>query len=386
MKKIILEELNKLKEELWNISDYIYNNPEPGNKEFKAVEKLTAFLKKNNFEVEIGIIDKPTAFKAIYKSCKEGPNIAFLCEYDALPEVGHGCGHNMIGTMGAGAAAALSKVLDRTGGQITVFGTPAEECDGGKVYMVEAGIFNGIDVAMLVHPDGVTHESGTSNAMDAIQFHFTGKASHAASAPEEGINALDAVILTFNGINALRQHVTTDVKIHGIIKEGGVAANIVPDNATAQFYVRAATREKLDPVVEKVKNIARGASLMTGASLEISNYELSYDNMNTNSVLSKTFTDNLRYMGVKDILPAENGYGSADMGNVSKVVPSIHPYIGIGCPGVAGHTEEFADNTVTEKGHEALIQGAAAMALTGYDVITDNELLKRIKEEFAGGV
>lgn len=382
MKETILKELKKIKEELCNISEYIYNNPELGNKEFKAIEKLTDFLRNNSFEVEVGIVNKPTAFKAIYKSDKKGPNIAFLCEYDALPQIGHGCGHNMIGTMGVGAAVALSKVLNSIGGQITVFGTPAEETDGAKVELVDKGVFDGIDAAMMVHPEGSTYESGSSLAMDAIQFDFTGKASHAAASPEEGINALDAVILTFNGINALRQHVTTDIRIHGIIKEGGVAANIVPDKAIAQFYVRASTRKKLDPVVEKVKNIAKGASLMTGSSLEISNYEISYDNMNTNTILSKTFTENLKYIGVKEILPAKAEYGSADMGNVSKVVPAIHPYIGIGCPEVAGHTKEFADNTVTEKGHEALIQGAAAMALTGYDVIVDKELLKQIKEEF----
>lgn len=386
MKEMIIKELNKIEEELCSISEYIYNNPELGNQELKAVGKLTDFLKKNNFEVEVGIVNKPTAFKGSYKSGKEGPNIAFLCEYDALPQVGHGCGHNMIGTMGVGAAAALSKVLSNIGGQITVFGTPAEETDGAKVELVDKGVFTGVDVAMMVHPEGSTYESGSALAMDAIQFDFTGKASHAASSPEEGINALDAVILTFNGINALRQHVTTDTRIHGVIKEGGVAANIVPDKAVAQFYVRASTREKLDPLVEKVKNIARGAALMTGASLQISNYEISYDNMNTNSGLSNTFTKNLRYVGVDAILPAKAEYGSADMGNVSKVVPAIHPYIGIECPNVAGHTKEFADNTVTEKGHEALIKGAAAMALTGYDVIVNKELLKQIKEEFERGI
>ncbi|MBV7274259.1 M20 family metallopeptidase [Clostridiaceae bacterium UIB06] len=382
MKETILKELEKMKEELWNISEYIYKNPELGNREFKAVEKLTDFLRNNSFKVEIGIVNKPTAFKASYKSGKEGPNIAFICEYDALPQIGHGCGHNMIGTMGVGAAVALSKVLNCLGGQITVLGTPAEETDGAKVDLVDKGEFDGIDVAMMVHPEGSTYESGSSLAMDAIQFDFTGKASHAASSPEEGINALDAVILTFNGINALRQHVPSDTRIHGIIKEGGVAANIVPDKAIAQFYVRSSTRKKLDLIVEKIKNIAKGAELMTGASLEISNYEISYDNMNTNGILSEAFAENLRYIGVKDILPAKAEYGSADMGNVSKVVPAIHPYIGIGCPNVAGHTKEFAYNTVTENGREALIQGAAAMALTGYDVIIDNKLLKQIKEEF----
>lgn len=381
MKDIIIKELEKIKSQLYNLSDYIYNNPELGNQEFKALDKLTSFLKENNFKVETGIVNKATAFRAEYKGTKEGPKVAFLCEYDALPAVGHGCGHNMIGTMGVGAAVALSKVLDKIGGEIVVLGTPAEECDGAKVYMAEKGVFNGVDAAMILHPSQVTSESGTSLAMDAIQFHFKGKASHAAAEPEAGINALDAVILTFNGINALRQHVTSDVRIHGIVKEGGVAANIVPDSATAQFYVRSLKREYLNEVVEKVKNVARGAALMTGATLEISNYEVSYDNMKTNKTLSEVFNNNLKLAGEPEILPAPENLGSIDMGNVSYVVPSIHPHIGIGCD-APSHSREFADATVTEYAHEALVRGAAALALSGYDVITDAALLETIKKEF----
>lgn len=381
MRDLILKELQNIKYKLKEINEYIYNNPEIGNKEFKAVEKLTSFLKENGFQVDLMVLDKPTAFKAVFKSDKAGANIAFLCEYDALPGIGHGCGHNMIGTMGVGAAIALSKVLQDIGGQITVFGTPAEETDGAKVDMAKQGIFNNIDVAMILHPADVTYESGASLAMDALQFDFKGKSSHAAAQPEEGINALDAVIQTFNGINALRQHVTSDVRIHGIIKEGGIAANIVPDKAVAQFYVRARTRETLDLVVEKVKNVARGAAIITGAELQISNYEISYDNMITNTTLSKAFNDNLKCVGIENILPAKDGYGSIDMGNVSRVVPAIHPYIGIGCS-AAGHSREFAEATVTSKAEGVLIQGAAALALTAYDVITKGELLKNIKKEF----
>lgn len=382
MKDLILKELENIKHRLWDISDYIYNNPEHGNEEFKAVEKLTAFLEENNFAVEKEIINKPTAFKATYKSNKEGPNIAYLCEYDALPEIGHGCGHNMIGTMGVGAAVALSKVLDSIGGQITVLGTPAEETDGAKVEMAEKGVLENVDVAMVLHPAEATYESGASLAMDALQFHFKGKASHAASEPESGINALDAAILTFNGINALRQHVTSDVRIHGIIKEGGIAANIVPDKAIAQFYVRANKRDALNKVVEKVKNVAKGAALMTGAELEISNYEISYDNMKTNEILSTVFNNNLKYVGVEEILPAKSSYGSIDMGNVSNVVPAIHPYIGIGCGDAAAHSREFANATITDEAHAALIHGAGALALTGCKVIQDKEILAKIKEEF----
>lgn len=383
MKDIIAKEIQSLKEKLSEISDYICNNPEMGNQEFKAVEKLTSFLKTNGFSVETGIIGKPTAFKAVFDSGKPGPTVAYLCEYDALPGVGHGCGHNMIGTMSCGAAVGLSKALDKTGGRIVVLGTPAEETDGAKVDMAEKEVFKDIDVAMILHPEDKTYESSNSLAMDALQFDFKGRASHAASSPEEGINALDAVILAFNGINALRQHVTSDVRIHGIVKEGGKAANVVPDRAIAQFYVRTGTKKYLKEVAEKVKNIARGAALMTGASLEISNYEISYDDMKTNQKLSKAFTENLKQTGVNEIHHERSSYGSIDMGNVSNVVPAIHPYISISDTKLVGHTAEFRDATLTDKAHDSLIKGACALALTGYDVLTDKELLKQIKEEFA---
>ncbi|HSQ33983.1 MAG TPA: M20 family metallopeptidase [Peptostreptococcaceae bacterium] len=382
MKNIILDELAKFKKNMIDINDFMYNNPELGNEEHKAVEKLTNFLGEHNFNIEIGVADIPTAFRAIYESKIPGPSIAYLCEYDALPQIGHGCGHNMIGTMSTGAAIALSKTIDKIGGKIVVLGTPAEETDGGKVYMVEKGIFDDVDVAMILHPGSESTKSGESLAMDAIQFEFRGKASHAAASPEEGINALDGVIQTFNGINALRQHIKSDVRIHGIVKEGGVAANIVPDYAVAQFYVRAKEREYLDKVVEKVKNVARGASLMTGATLEISNYEISYDNLKTNKTLSKLFTENLKNAGVKEINEPRSSFGSIDMGNVSLVVPSIHPYIGLDCLNITSHSREMADMTVSDIGHERLIQGATALAFTGYDIISDENLLNKIKEEF----
>lgn len=382
MKEIIISNIQSLKAQLWEISDYICNNPELGNQEYKAAERLTTFLRDKGFAVETGIVGRPTAFRAVRNSGKPGPSVAFLCEYDALPEIGHGCGHNIIGTIGIGAAAGLGSVLDKTGGRIVVLGTPAEETSGAKVDMAEQGVFADIDAAMMLHPDDRTSESGSSLALDAIQFEFKGKASHAASAPHEGINALDAVILTFNGVNALRQHVTPDVRIHGVITEGGKAANIVPDRAVAQFYVRAGQRSYLMELTERVKNIARGAALMTGASLEISNYETSYDNMNTNQNLSKAFNENLRLVGIDEIDPPRGSFGSLDMGNVSYVVPAVHPCISISDQKLVGHTAEFRNATLTEKAHDSIIKGACALALTGYDILTDKELLESVKAEF----
>lgn len=382
MKDLLVKEIEALTEALLETSDFICSNPEMGNQEFKAVEKLTSLLASHGFTIEKNIVNKATAFKGVFDSNKPGPSIAYLCEYDALPEIGHGCGHNMIGTMSVGAAIALSKALDKTGGRIVVLGTPAEETDGAKVDMSEQGVFDDIDVAMILHPDDKNHKSGQSLAMDAIQFDFKGKASHAASAPHEGINALDAVILTFTGINALRQHITPDARIHGIIKEGGKAANIIPDRAIAQFYVRAGKKKYLKELVSKVKDVAKGAALMTGATLDISNYEISYDDMNTNQTLSDAFTANLKALGISDIHPPRSSYGSIDMGNVSNKVPAIHPYISISDTPLVAHTEHFREATMTAKAHQALIKGAASLALTGYDVLTDNALLLKIKEEF----
>ncbi|RLQ95568.1 M20 family peptidase [Falsibacillus albus] len=377
-----MELTDKMKEEFYEISEYIYQNPELGDKEYKSSQKLITFLKDHGFYVEKGIVNRETAFKAVFKSDKPGPVIAYLCEYDALPEIGHGCGHNMIGTMSMAAGVILSKFVSETGGEIMVLGTPAEETNGAKVAMAEQGVFEGIDAAMMVHPSGQSYESGESLAMDAIEFEYHGKTSHAAASPEKGINALDAVLMLFNGINALRQQVRQDVRMHGIIADGGVAANVIPDYARAQFYFRAKDRGYLNEIVEKVKGIAEGASRMTGAELKMNNYELSYDDMVTNHALSSAFTANLKFAGVDEVKQASKGLGSLDMGNVSHVVPAIHPYIGLDCPGLIGHTREMAQLTVSEQGKRALIQGIKALALTGYDVLTDRDLLERIKAEF----
>jgi amidohydrolase len=382
MKDQLKSHLETIQNSLWQISDHLYHHPELGDQEFESMERLVEFLQQHQFTVEKGIVGRATAFKAVYDSKKEGPTIAYLSEYDALPGVGHGCGHNLIGTMSAGAGVLLSKVVDEIGGRVVVLGTPAEETNGAKVPMAEQGIFEDIDAAMILHPADESYESGNSLAMDAIQFDYRGQTSHAAASPEKGINALDAVLQLFNGINALRQHVTSDVRIHGIIKEGGVAANIVPDKAVAQFYVRAKDRSYLNEVVEKVKNIAQGAALMTGAELHISNYELSYDNMITNQTLSQLFTNNLLTSGVKEVKKAKQTYGSIDMGNVSQVVPAIHPYIGLDSPGLIAHTKEFADLTITENSHMILSKGALALASTGYDLITNQDDLEKMKQEF----
>ena len=376
MKERLFNEGQLIKERLAEISDYIYRNPELGNEEYKAAEALTSFLKEHNFSVESNIAGMETAFKATFESGKPGLTVGYLCEYDALPKIGHGCGHNMIGVMSAGAGVVLSKVLSEIGGKVIVYGTPAEETNGGKVILTEAGVFDELDAAMIVHPDGETRASGSSSALYPLRFIYKGKTAHAASCPEKGINALNSVIQLFNGIDALRQHVTPDVRMHGIITKGGVAANIVPDEAVADFYFRASTKERVTEVVEKVKKIAEGAALMTGATLEMERYELPYDDLKTNETLSEMFNENLRALGITDIKEAKTTGGSSDIGNVSHVAPTIHPYIGItDCP-MVGHSVEMAKATTTSKAHDRLLIAALAMAYTGYDIINNGKSLR----------
>lgn len=383
MKEKICAIIKEIKEDLIDLNEYIYNNPELGNEEFKSCKAHIDLLKKHNFHIEEKYLGIETGFKAEYRGKKEGPTIAYLAEYDALPEIGHGCGHNLLGTVSTGAGIVLSKFINDIGGNVVVFGTPAEETNGSKVILANKGAFNDISVAMLCHPNENYSESGSSMAIEPIQFTFKGKTSHAAAAPERGINALDGAILTFNGINALREHILPTAKIHGVIIEGGKAANVVPDLAIAQFYVRANTKKYLNELSEKVKNCARGASIQTGTELEITNYEFSNDNLITNKVLSEGFTKNLKIFGVEDIEKSKPSYGSTDMGNVSQVCPSIHPYFGIAKnQGIVSHTKEFRDATVTKEAYESMKNTIGALVLTGINVIEDEKLLLDIKKEF----
>ena len=368
--------------ELAGISNYLYENPELGDQEYKAVKLLTDFFSKNGFEVENSIYGLDTTFRAVYDSHKEGAHIALFCEYDALPQIGHGCGHNLISAMSAGAALGLKSVLDETGGKVTVFGTQAEETSGVKGILAEKGAYKDVTVAMMAHPAAVSEESGSSLALHAIKFEYFGKAAHAAAAPEKGINALDGVILLYNGINALRQHVTSDVRIHGIISSGGAAPNIVPDYAEAKFYFRAKEKANLEMVVAKIKECAVGAAKMTGATVKISYFENSYDNLRTNQALSDLFSANLFGLGETDVKPAGDGVGSIDMGNVSQEVPTIHPWIGAGDSSLIIHSKEFADHTITDLGKTTIYKGACALGLTAYDVITSKENQEKIKKEF----
>ncbi|MBR2565924.1 MAG: M20 family metallopeptidase [Paenibacillus sp.] len=370
-----------------DISSYIGAHPELGNEEYLASARLKEELNFHGFEVEAPILGLDTAFIGTYASKKAGPTIALLCEYDALPEIGHACGHHLICMMSLGAAVGLKAVVDEVGGTIKVFGTPAEETRGAKVPMAEAGLFDNCDVALMAHPFYAYEKSGTSLAIDAVQFEFHGKSSHAAASPHEGINALDAVIQTFNGINAFRQQVKSTVRIHGIINSGGQAANIIPDYASAQFYVRAATRKELNILTERVIHIAQGAALQTGCKLVTSNYETSYDEMVTNETFSDAFSQNLIELGIpQNEIVRGNDHGSMDIGNVSLRCPAIHPYIRVVDEVHTLHSIEFRDLALQERALDGMILGAKALAATAFDVLSKPELLQAIRAEFEQAV
>lgn len=356
----------------------IGENPELGFEEVKAASLLTGVLQKAGYEVTRGIAGLETAFCGTLGQGR--PNIALLCEYDALPGLGHACGHNLIGVASVGAALGLVPVLRELGGTVTVLGTPAEETGSGKVILVREGYFDHVDVAMMFHPSSQNLLMASSNALDAYEFEYLGKAAHAADCPEEGINALDGVIALFNGVNALREHLPEGVRIHGIISEGGTAANIVPDRAVARFYIRAPKREMLRGVTAKVLNIAQGAALITGTRVVWKEFELGTDNMVPNHSLALAFGANLQKLGIADIEEFAEGRGSSDMGNVSRVVPAIHPYLSIG-EGVVPHTPEFAKASLSPAGLGTAITAAEALAYTVADILTDPQLLKAAKEE-----
>jgi amidohydrolase len=366
-----------------DLSRFIGENPELGHEEWLASARLIEQLKAHGFSVQSPVLELPTAFIATYKSKKPGPVAAFLCEYDALPDLGHACGHHLICTMGIAAAIGLKSVIDEIGGTIRVYGTPAEETKGAKVPMAEAGLFDDADFALMAHPFYAYEKSGESLAMDALQFEFFGKAAHAAASPYEGINALDAVLLLFQSINHLRQQLQSHVRIHGIITEGGQAANIIPDYAVAQFYIRSANRPYTDETVQKVLRCAEGAALQTGCTLKVSNYEYSYDDLITNEHLSDLFTRNLMAMGIsEDEIQTGKDHGSVDLGNVSRKCPTIHPYIKVTDEKHLLHTKEFRDLAMTDRAFEGMLLGAKVLAHTAYEVIVNPNLLKSIRIEF----
>lgn len=383
-KELLANLFEKYKEEFKELNEYLYNNPELGLKEYKACAAHSKILEKYGFTVEKNFANLETAFKASFKNGTSKIKIAILAEYDALPGIGHGCGHNIFGVTSIATGILTKELMEKNNieGEILVIGTPAEETNGAKVDMANFGVFDDIDVAMAVHPSGEAHfRSGSSQAMEAIEFIFKGKTAHAAGSPHEGINALDGVLNLFNSVNALRQQTLETARIHGIITKGGEAANIIPDLAIANFYVRARTLDYLKGLVERVKNCAKGAALASGTTLEIRNYETSFANLVTNQKLSSVYEKNLKSLGVIEIRTKET-FGSTDMGDVSHRCPTIHPNFPLTTRHLTGHSVEFAKASIQDEAYKGMKEACLSMSLTALEIFEDEGLLKEIKTEF----
>ncbi len=383
LKQRIVDEVDTRREELIRTSDTIHAKPELAFQEFEAAALLTSVLEREGFTVQRGVAGLETAFVASYTSQKgDRPIVALLAEYDALADLGHACGHNIIGTSSVGAALAVQSVLDEIPGTIQVIGTPAEEGGGGKIIMVEAGVFDDVDVAMMVHPSTRTMSRRTSLACYELKMEFFGQAAHAAGSPDKGINALDACILTYNNISALRQQLADDIRIHGIITHGGSAPNIIPDYTAAEFLVRAAEKDHALAMLDKVEDCARAGALAAGAEVRLTRPEKYYANMAPSSVLADLFDANLTTLGREVQLPPSSGrMGSTDMGNVSHIVPALHSYITIAPEEVAGHSPEFRAASASPEGHAGLLDAAKALAMTAVDLFSNPDLVDAAWEE-----
>jgi amidohydrolase len=380
LKDRVCRDIDAMQDALVSLSRRIHEHPEIGLHEHEAARWLAAFLRDAGFAVEQPVANLETAFRAAHHGTRDRPHVALLAEYDALAGLGHACGHNLICVASVGAAAALRRAAPQLPGTLTVLGTPAEETVGGKIVMVDKGVFDGIDAALMFHPSRNNWWVRGALAAQSLTVGFHGRAAHAAAMPEKGINALNALLLTYHGIDALRQHVTSDVRIHGIITHGGDAPNIVPAFAEGEFLVRAHTREALGEVMAKVKSCAEGAAAATGARVEFAE-GLVYAERNNNRVLAGLFGENMQRLGIEADPPNHGGVGSSDIGNVSMRVPTIHPYLKI-ADDAAGHTPEFREASASAQGFAVMLLAAKGLAMTVLDVVYRPGVVDELWSEF----
>lgn len=372
-----------------DISLAIHAKPEVSDFEYFASQILSEQLKKEGFEIELPAAGHRTGFAATYKSNKPGPTVVFLAEYDALAGLGHGCGHNVFGATSSLAGAALKSVVDQIGGEVRVYGTPGEE--GGqngsaKGSFVKKGYLNDVDFALCTHP-GSSPEDGLSTrnyACAPVDIEFWGKPVHAAGCPQDGINALDAQILTYAAIGVLRQQLTDRIRIHGVIVEGGTAPNVIPEYTKAKYYIRAADIDTLHELYEKVENIVKGSALQTGCTSSMKLYQNLVENMVLTPSLDAIYEKYITELGntvkhVEDVVMP----GSSDVGNISQVVPTIQPHISITDVQIAGHSQDMVDVSCSQKAMDAIVKGAKALAFTALELFENPEELVKVKEDHA---
>jgi len=399
---IALSELKKLKEAvkktveekrplLVDVARYLYENPELGSEEYKAFAKLAGVLEDHGFKVEKGVYGMPTAFVASYKGKKKGPRVAVLAEYDALPGVGHGCGHNLIAASAIGAGIAVSRVMRELAGEVLVVGTPAEEghgpSAGAKVIMADQGFFDGVDGVVMLHPGSAWGVGGQALGIHQVEMVFKGQTSHAAASPERGRNALNAATLCYMATHMLRQEARRDANlvIHGIIPEGGLASNIIPDRAVCQFGVRSSDEKYLVEMVDKVARCAEGAAHAMGVEVEVTKRKL-YSSKKLNTPMIKALWQNYVDLGapVKDWQESTRAIpmASTDYGDVSQKAPVAGSNIKIAPEGTPGHSRQLADASMTKEGLDAMVVGTKALGMTLVELLARPEILREAREYF----
>lgn len=383
LKEVMFRDIDGIRNEMTAMADDIFDHPEIGMEEFHAQKVLTDWLEKEGFAVERGVAGVETAFKAVYRQGEGGPNIGLLCEYDALPGIGHACGHHMQGPSILAAAKALKDAEIREPYKITVYGTPAEESVSGKIRMIQNGCtFEELDAALMMHGGPATQVDVKSLANSKYKVIFHGVSAHAAIKPEKGRSALDALILAFQGIEFLREHVNSDVKIHyTVVNCGGTPANVVPAYAEASVYVRSYNRAYLDTVCKRFEKVLKGAAMMTETDVEIIE-EKKVDNKIPVLTLNDLVMKQAEEIHAPQIAPAREKTGSTDFGNVMRRVPGTCARIAFVAPGAAAHSQEYIEAGKTEAAHDAVIYGAKILAGTALELIENPELLKQAKEEF----
>lgn len=383
LKEVMFREIDEIRNEMTAMADDIFDHPEIGMEEFHAQKILTNWLEKEGFQVERGVVGVETAFKAVYSHGTGGPNIGLLCEYDALPGIGHACGHHMQGPSILAAAKALKDADIKEPYTITVYGTPAEESVSGKIRMIQNGCtFEELDVALMMHGGPATQVDVKSLANSKYKVIFHGVSSHAAIRPEKGRSALDGLILAFQGIEFLREHVNSDVKIHyTVVNCGGTPANVVPAYAEASVYVRSYNRAYLDTVCRRFEKVLKGAAMMTETEVEIIE-EKKVDNKIPVLTLNDLVMKQAEELHAPQLAPAREKTGSTDFGNVMRRVPGTCARIAFVDPGAAAHSQEYIVAGKTDAAHDAVVYGAKILAGTALELIEDPELLNRVKTEF----
>jgi amidohydrolase len=387
LKERVCAEVDRCAEVLIEASHDIHAHPELGFAEHHAHDVLTAILDDHGLVVERSAFSLPTAFRA--RAGDEGgggPCVAVLCEYDALPEIGHACGHNVIATAGLGAGLAAAAVAEDAGGRLRVLGTPAEEGGGGKILMAAQGAFADVDAALMIHPADADLMRMSAIAIQQLRVSYEGSAAHAAAAPWEGRNALDAAVLGYVNVAALRQHIMPSERVHGIFTDGGDKPNIVPQSAAAFWYVRSPTLTSLEPLKARVLAALEAGAAATGCTMSYEWQENPYADLRDNGPLVKAYAANAARLGRSLAEPgaaAGNVVGSTDMGNVSYLVPSIHPLIQVAPQGVPIHSPQFAGYAAGDGGDRAVIDGAKALAMTIVDIWTDGALRRAARAEFS---